>query len=642
MRFKLETPGIKKLDRHLAEKIFDFLSHDKSSTQLDLFLEGRAEPFSESSIAQLFEHICLQLQIVAGSEISTLFVREIIDSADLEIVVPFEVEALCLLAADVAAEMLTALEVSGSKKKKAKFDIEQTCENYLLQAQRIMLPIQDRALCRHARSHDIPVKQLAGRLLALGHGHLQQRLSATKTSHTNIIANDIAANKDYCRRVLEACGLPVPKYTRSHRMRATVAAAQEIGFPVVIKPNNGQMGRGVSIGVKSVKEAREAYRRAREFDRSVLIEEFVPGADFRMVVIDGQLVAASKRIPGHVVGDGKHNIQELVDEVNRDPRRGDGPRFSWTKIAIDDQANRLLAELGYDLNTVPKEGETVYLRRNANTSDGGTSVDVTDEVHPDNAAIAIRAAEAVGLDIAGVDVLTEDITRSMHEIGGAICEINSRPGLRKHLWPGEGKPRDVLTPIINMLFPNHSNGRIVTVLVTGTGNRNATARLLAQQLSDHGLHVGLVSGEGIEIDSAVIRRGNIDPHTASAMALLDSKVEAVVLAMSPGEIRRHGVSVDAANVSVVVDKRRRTRTKIRQQQTERMRHTEAALKVAAGIARDAVFCVSVTDERASALSSASLAPLHRLDSIADLCSKIDAMPNIFQQQKIWDQSDHHA
>ena len=274
-----------------------------------------------------------------------------------------------------------------------------------------------------------------------------------------------------------------------------------------------------------------------------------------MLVIQGKLVAAAKRIPAHVVGDGVNTIAELVRRANLDPRRGDGQRSPWTRLEFDDQSDRLLAELGYDRNSIPFDGQIVSLKRIANTSAGGTAVDVTDQVHPENREIAERAARTIGLDIAGVDLLVEDITQPMRAQGGVICEINSRPGIRKHLWPAEGRPREVTGPILDMLFPPGSRSRIPIAVVTGLGDTGGVARMLADLLAADGSVVGLALKDGVSIDGRRVDEGRMKGASAIRLLLLDPVVEAAVIVVPPNEALRHGLGYDWADACAVVNDR---------------------------------------------------------------------------------------
>jgi cyanophycin synthetase len=504
-------------------------------------------------VDHLFEHVCIELQNLAGGSVECVRADRAARKGALVAAVAYEEADVCVEAGRLAGDLIGSLLPSDLPSSTTEaFDFARRFDDFVSFAQGRMLPVQDRALLRAARERDVPTSRVVGRVVQLGHGCLQQRLSATKTSHTNVVSNDLAANKDYARRILGDLGLPIPRYERVYRARDVSEAAKRLGYPVVVKPNNGSMGGGVSVGMKNGREVRAAYRRAREFGRSVLVEEVVEGADYRMLVINGELCAASKRVPGHVVGDGSSTIEELVAQLNSDPRRGTGPTSSWTRIDFDEQADRLLAGLGFTRRSIPAAGEEVYLRRNANTSDGGTAIDVTDEVHPDNREIAVRAAKGIGLDIAGVDFLTKDIAESMWESGGSICEINSRPGLRKHIWPAVGKPRDVTTPIVDMLFPSGGSGRVPIVAVTGTGPTATTARMLAHVLEGSGYHVGLGVGHRVHIGGRVTGSSRLTAPAAARMILMDPDVDVAVLEVTPDDVLRHGLGFDACDVSMVV------------------------------------------------------------------------------------------
>ena len=277
-------------------------------------------------------------------------------------------------------------------------------------------------------------------------------------------------------------GFRCPNNALSATRSDAVRAAKLIGFPVVLKPLAGNHGRGVSINLKKPEEVEVAFEKAREHGRTIIVESYIEGFDHRLLVIDGELVAAAKREPGHVVGDGKHTIEQLVDIVNEDPRRGVGHEKVLTRLEFDHQAERLLKKIGYDKDTVPKKDEVVYLRSTANLSTGGTALDVTDTIHPDNREMAIRAIKAIGLDIGGVDFLTKDITLSYREAGGAICEVNAGPGFRMHVAPSEGTPRDVGGAVVDMLFPPDTPTRVPIAAVTGTNGKTTTSRMLAHIL----------------------------------------------------------------------------------------------------------------------------------------------------------------
>jgi cyanophycin synthetase len=309
----------------------------------------------------------------------------------------------------------------------------------------------------------------------------------------------------------------------------------------------------VSINLKTSEEVELAFEKAMEHGRSVVVESFIEGFDHRLVVIDGKLVAAAKRVPGHVVGDGEHTIEQLVDIVNRDPRRGVGHEKVLTRIEFDHQAERLLAKLGYDRKTVPPTGEIVYLRSTANLSTGGTAIDVTDSVHPDNREMAVRAVKAIGLDIGGVDFLTRDITESYRDAGGGICEINAGPGFRMHVAPSEGKPRNVGGAVLDMLFPPGKPSRIPIAAITGTNGKTTTSRMLAHILKMTGKTVGLTSTDGVYIDGNLSVPGDMTGPVSAQMILRDPSVDAAVMEVARGGMVRSGLGFQECNVSACLN-----------------------------------------------------------------------------------------
>ena len=327
-------------------------------------------------------------------------------------------------------------------------------------AQRRQLGPSTGALVRAAEARDIPWMRLNDySLVQFGQGKYQKRIQATVTSETRHIAVEIASDKEETNRILGELGLPVPRQRVVRTAEAAAIAAERLGYPVVVKPLDANHGRGVSLDLKNGDEVRAAFEKAREHARSIVVENFLAGFDHRMLVIGGELIAVAKRVPGHVVGDGKHTIAQLVDIVNSDPRRGIGHEKVLTRIELDPQADRLMAMKGVTRDTVLPEGEIFFLRGTGNLSTGGTAIDLTDVVHPDNREMAVRAANAIGLDVCGVDFITPDISQSHREVGGGICEVNAAPGFRMHVAPTEGKPRDVAGPVMDMLFPKGAPSR---------------------------------------------------------------------------------------------------------------------------------------------------------------------------------------
>jgi cyanophycin synthetase len=436
----------------------------------------------------------------------------------------------------------------------ADWDFAVERDQFIRYAQRRAFGPSTASLVKAAEDRDIPwIRLNRASLVQFGHGRFQQRIQATTTGKTSNIAVELACDKEETNSILRDLGLPVPKQRLVRSSSDAKRAAERIGFPVVLKPLSGNHGRGVSINLKTPDEVEVAFDKAREHGRSIIVEGYLEGYDHRLLVVNGRLVAAAKRMPGHVVGDGKHTIEELVDIVNSDPRRGVGHEKVLTRLEFDHQAERLLDKLGYDHKTVPKKGEAVYLRSTANLSTGGTAIDVTDVIHPDNREMAERTIKAIGLDIGGVDFLTNDITESYRDTGGGICEVNAGPGFRMHVAPSEGTPRDVAGPVIDMLFPPDTPKYIPIAAVTGTNGKTTTSRMLAHILKMSGRTVGLTSTDGVYIDGQLSVSGDMTGPVSAKMILRDPSVDAAVMETARGGLLRGGMGYQACNVAACLN-----------------------------------------------------------------------------------------
>ncbi|HPO25442.1 MAG TPA: cyanophycin synthetase, partial [Arenimonas sp.] len=371
-----------------------------------------------------------------------------------------------------------------------------------------------------------------------------------KTPH---IAVELASDKEETNKILGSLGLPVPRQELVQTESLAIRAARRIGFPVVTKPYNGNHGRGISIRLMNDDEVAEGFAKAKEHSRSVIVETFMEGDDHRLLVVNGELVAATRRTPGHVVGNGVHTISQLVDVVNLDPRRGVGHEKVLTRLELDAQASMMMTRVGYTANSVPKDGETVYLRSTANLSTGGTATDVTDIIHPDNRDMAVRAIRAIGLDVGGVDFLITNIAESYRNIGGGICEVNAAPGFRMHVAPSEGTPRDVAGPVIDMLFPQGSNARVPIAAVTGTNGKTTTARMLAHITKMAGYTPGLTTTDGVYIDGQRTVEGDMTGPVSARMVLSDPQIDIAVLETARGGLVRAGMGVSEVNVGAVLN-----------------------------------------------------------------------------------------
>jgi len=509
-------------------------------------------------LGHVMEHVAIELQNVAGSNVTYGRTRSIDGQpGKYNMVFQYKDATVGRESSDLALKLIHSLlpaEIAPSDSPDADWDFTDARDRFIRFAQRREFGPSTASLVKAAEDRDIPWLRLNRySLVQFGHGRFQQRIQATTTSRTSNIAVELAGDKEETNGILRDLGLPVPKQIMVRNARDAVRAAKRIGFPVVTKPLDGNHGRGVAINLRTDEEVETGFEKASEHGRTIIVESYIEGFDHRILVVDGELVAAAKRVPGHVLGDGKHTIEQLVDKVNEDPRRGVGHEKVLTRLEFDHQAERLLKKLGYDRDTIPKKGEEVFLRSTANLSTGGTAIDVTDVMHPDNREMAIRAIKAIGLDIGGVDFLTRDITESYREAGGGICEVNAGPGFRMHVAPSEGTPRDVAGPVIDMLFPPESPSRIPIAAVTGTNGKTTTSRMLAHILKMAGRTVGFTSTDGVYIDGNLSVPGDMTGPVSAHMILRDPSVDAAVMETARGGMLRSGLGFQTCNVAACLN-----------------------------------------------------------------------------------------
>jgi cyanophycin synthetase len=393
-------------------------------------------------------------------------------------------------------------------------------------------------------------------MVQLGYGVHQKRIQATLSSFSGILAVELACDKEGTKTILKDGGIPVPRGTVIQYLDELPAAIEEVGgFPIVIKPLDGNHGRGISIDVKNQQEAEEAYdlASAASKTRSVIVERYYKGSDHRILVINGKVAAVAERIPAHVVGDGRSTVEELIEITNRDPNRGDGHANVLTKITIDKTALNVLGKQGYELTSILEQGAIAYLRATANLSTGGIAVDRTDEIHPENVWIAQRVAKLIGLDIAGIDVVTDDIRKPLKEVDGVIVEVNAAPGFRMHVAPSRGLPRNIAAPVIDMLFPPGTPSRVPILAITGTNGKTTTSRLISHICRQTGKVVGFTTTDGVYIDDYLVEKGdNTGPYSAG-MILKEPTVEIAVLETARGGILRSGLAFNQCDVGVVLN-----------------------------------------------------------------------------------------
>jgi len=503
-------------------------------------------------LGHVLEHVVLELQEIAGYDVTFGKTRSTDEHGVYDMVYEYEEEFAGLEAARLALDLMHSLLPEDLRPEDAPrdFDFPGERDAFIRACQKRSLGPSTHSLVKEAEARGIPWIRLNDySLIQLGHGRYQKRLQATITSKTPHIAVELASEKDETNRILGDLGLPVPRQAVTGRLRRALAAAERIGYPVVLKPLNANHGRGVTTDIQDEEQLERAYDKAKEHGDLVIVESFIRGLDHRLLVVDGKLVAAAKRVPAHVVGDGESDIETLVARVNEDPRRGVGHEKVLTRITLDAAAERMLAQVGMETRSVPEQGQVVYLQPTANLSTGGTAVDVTDTIHPDNRRMAERAILALGLDVGGVDFLTTDITRSYREVGGAICECNAAPGFRMHVAPSEGEPRNVAGPVIEALFPDNAPSSIPIAAITGTNGKTTTSRMLAHILKMSGHCVGQTSTDGVYIDGSLTVSGDMTGPTAAQIVLRDPSVNAAVMETARGGILRSGLGYQSANVS---------------------------------------------------------------------------------------------
>jgi cyanophycin synthetase len=512
-------------------------------------------------MGHIMEHVALEIQNIAGSGVSFGRTRTTGEPGFYNMIYAYRQRDAGIEAGHLALRLLMHLLPKKLQKQidhkiDDNFDFESELENFVLRAQRREFGPSTQSLVDAAVERDIPWLRLNEySLVQFGHGKYQKRIQATVTSDTGTIPTSLASDKEGTHSLLRDMGLPVPQQIMFTNEDEAVRAATKIGYPIVVKPLDANHGRGISINLTTDEQVRDAFYFAREQGRSryVLAESFVTGFDHRMLVVNNELVAVAKRVPGHVVGDGKSTIATLIEIVNSDPRRGIGHEKVLTRLEIDQSAKTLMKAAGYDENTVLKKGEQFFLRSTANLSTGGTAIDMTDVVHPDNREMAVRAVRAIGLDIGGVDFLSEDITLSYKDVGGAIVEVNAGPGFRMHVAPSEGEPRDVAGKVLDMLYPPGVPGRIPVAAITGTNGKTTTTRMLAHIMKTSGHIVGMTSTGGIQIDGRITVKGDMTGPQSAQIVLRDPTIDFAIMETARGGILRAGLGYSECDVAACIN-----------------------------------------------------------------------------------------
>jgi cyanophycin synthetase len=513
---------------------------------------GFADRLREGTwLGHVAEHVAIQLQRMTGAEVGRGKTRGAGERGVYNVIYAYADETVGVAAGRLAVRLVNHLVQADPE-----LDVDAEIEALLLLAQRAAYGPSTQALVDEAVSRDIPTMRLnSGSLVQLGQGVHAQRIRATMTSLTSNLAVDIASDKEMTIKLLGAAGLPVPKSTAVRTLAGALEVAHSLGWPVAVKPLDGNHGRGVGLDIRDDSALERAYDVAKSESRNgyVLVETFLTGSDYRFLVVGGRMVAVAERVPAHVIGDGRQSVEDLVAQTNADPRRGVGHEKVLTRIKVDDAAVELVRSQGFEMTDVPPAGTTVKLTLTANMSTGGISIDRTMEAHPDNVEIAEEAARVVGLDVAGIDFIARDITDPVREAGGGIVEVNAAPGFRMHTNPTVGEPQYVAKPVIDLLFPPGAPSRIPIVAVTGTNGKTTTSRMISHIFKGLGRKVGMTSTDGIVIDERLVIRSDASGPRSARMVLQNPRVDFAVFEVARGGLLREGLGYERNDVGVVLN-----------------------------------------------------------------------------------------
>ncbi|WP_207496820.1 cyanophycin synthetase [Aridibaculum aurantiacum] len=520
-------------------------SHRCSRGKVGGFLERVKEG---TWMGHVIEHIALEIQSLAGMPTAFGRTRKAGKPGVYNVVFAYQEPKAGRYAAVAAVRIAEAL-IKGEP-----YDLAKDIAELKKYGDSERLGPSTYSIVREAEKRGIPFIRLDDNaLVQLGYGKNQKRIEATIASTTSCIAVELAGDKSATKKVLDAAEVPVPKGAVVYSLEELKNEIEDIGFPVVVKPRDGNQGKGATTNINSWEEAAVAFEAAQHYSRAVICERFIQGDDYRALVVNYKFVAAARRKPAAVVGDGKHTIAQLVEMVNKDPRRGNGHENVMTKIKLDDATLQLLEKKGYTTDTVLAKGEECYLKTTANLSTGGTATDVTDQVHPKNVSLFNRIARVIGLDICGIDIMATDLSRPITENGGAVIEVNAAPGFRMHLQPSEGKARNVAAPVIDMLFPKGTEATIPIIAVTGTNGKTTTTRLLAHMCQQEGFTTGYTTTEGIYIQGEKLVEGDCSGPRSAQFILKDPSVEMAVLECARGGMLRNGLAFDECDVAVITN-----------------------------------------------------------------------------------------
>lgn len=515
--------------------------------------EGREGGFFErlrrgTWLGHVMEHVALEIQTMAGMDCGYGRTKGTTTRGVYNMVFTYTIEEAGLYAAEAAFRMVEAIA------KNEPYDFDKDIEELKVLAQRHGLGPSTKSIVDEAQRRGIPWMRLGtNSKIQLGYGAAQKQFQATMTCNTSNTAVRTAGNKDATKKLLAQHYIPVAEGDSCFTEEGLKEITDTIGFPIVIKPLNGNQGRGATINIPDFEAALIAFEYAKQISDYVLVERFIEGSDYRLLVVDGKFIAASKRIPALITGDGINTVNYLIDEVNDNPMRGDGHESSLTKIHFDQDTFTQLEKYGYTIASIPDRGEIVYLKSTANLSTGGTAVDMTDDIHPENKFLAERIAKIIGLDICGIDIMAKSIQEPLCRNRGVVLEVNAAPGFRMHLDPSVGKPRNVATAVVDMLYPKGSNPTIPLFAVTGTNGKTTTTRLLAHIAKTAGHTTGYTTTDGIYINGYKIKSGDCSGPASGTIVLRDPTVDFAVLETARGGLLRGGLCFDHCDVGIITN-----------------------------------------------------------------------------------------
>ncbi|WP_411030306.1 cyanophycin synthetase [Spongiimicrobium sp. 3-5] len=499
-------------------------------------------------MGHIIEHIALEIQTLAGMDVGFGRTRGYGETGVYNVVFAYMEEKVGRFAAESAVRICEAL-IKGED-----YDISDDIQQMREIREDERLGPSTGSIVEEAEARGIPwIRLNKYSLCQLGYGANQKRIQATVTSETSSIGVELACDKEDTKYLLEQAEVEVPRGDIIRRERSLKEACRYVGFPLVIKPVGGNHGRGITVDINSYEDALEAFHAAKEVSSAVIVEKYIIGEDYRLLVINNRLVAGAKRTPAHVIGDGKSTIQELIDKVNEDPRRGYGHEKVLTQITVNDLTKSIIKAKGYTVDTIIAKDEMLILKDTANLSTGGTAEDITDIVHPANVSMAERISKIIDLDICGIDIMTTDITKPLTETGGAVLEVNAGPGFRMHLAPTEGLPRNVAAPVIDKLFPKGKNGRIPIIAITGTNGKTTTTRLIAHMAKMVGHRVGYTTSDGVYIQNRLLMTGDCTGPASTEFVLKDPTVNFAVLECARGGLLRAGLGFTKCDIGIVTN-----------------------------------------------------------------------------------------